>query len=593
MRRQRNTETDIHSAAEDGLRGSRGSLPFASQIQQSFGRHDVSSVAAHVDGAAKKANSSMGSLAYATGNSIAFGQSPDLHTAAHEAAHIVQQRAGVHLSGGVGQSGDRYERHADAVAARVVQGRSAEDLLDEYAPTSSGSSGVQHRVVQMWSEQEHRAVGNDAASQVAPNGGADVGVQGGRISYGGAAQHGGDYAANPEELNSRGAGLEARARQANYVPTNTVGGAAMPRTTDCGTLSTTDAVIGLLTSGASVAGTCAQGHGARTEDFVRMVSIATTNVNHFYPLMQAEYRNHHARACELAREARTNPARFDEAIREEGFAAHFLMDSFAAGHQTPRALDRIHAQDHRQSVAAVATAAPLVAAPGVAAAATYAARNTEAGLGHLRSKPFHDALNRLPAGIPLRGVANNWHGDDTMTGTERAFMALQVARSLAEIFRLAGRATTVTGSPEIPQGPDGAAIMASSDEVAKRIWGELQSTYGGNLESAERRDSDATITSAGGTSTNVRGMARDMREAVYGGQQGPLNRGQSHIPVTDGTADPRLRSGPAAGQEATNTSQSIIEYTRQQENGSNNARSRPLPLPARPSPVHPAFEDPQ
>ncbi len=147
MRRQRTTETDIHSAAEDGLRGSGGTLPFASRIQQSFGRHDVSSVAAHVDGAAKKANTSMGSLAYATGNSIAFGQSPDLHTAAHEAAHIVQQRSGVQLKGGIGQSGDRYERHADAVAERVVQGRSAEDLLDAYAGNST-STAVQYRPLQ-------------------------------------------------------------------------------------------------------------------------------------------------------------------------------------------------------------------------------------------------------------------------------------------------------------------------------------------------------------------------------------------------------------------------------------------------------------
>ncbi|MEO1271892.1 MAG: DUF4157 domain-containing protein, partial [Myxococcota bacterium] len=44
----------------------------------------------------------MGSLAYATGHTVAFKQSPDLHTAAHEAAHVVQQRAGaVQLKGGI------------------------------------------------------------------------------------------------------------------------------------------------------------------------------------------------------------------------------------------------------------------------------------------------------------------------------------------------------------------------------------------------------------------------------------------------------------------------------------------------------------
>src|SRR6185503_888478 len=63
---------------------------------------------------------------------------PDLHTAAHEAAHVVQQRAGVQLKGGVGEAGDPYERHADAVASLVVQGASAESLLDQFAGPSAG-----------------------------------------------------------------------------------------------------------------------------------------------------------------------------------------------------------------------------------------------------------------------------------------------------------------------------------------------------------------------------------------------------------------------------------------------------------------------
>jgi hypothetical protein len=40
---------------------------------------------------------------YATGNHVAFKGAPNLHTAAHEAAHVVQQRGGVQLKGGVGQ----------------------------------------------------------------------------------------------------------------------------------------------------------------------------------------------------------------------------------------------------------------------------------------------------------------------------------------------------------------------------------------------------------------------------------------------------------------------------------------------------------
>jgi hypothetical protein len=46
---------------------------------------------------------------------------------------VIQQRHGVQLKGGVGQQGDVYEQHADAVADLVVQGKSATGLLDTMA----------------------------------------------------------------------------------------------------------------------------------------------------------------------------------------------------------------------------------------------------------------------------------------------------------------------------------------------------------------------------------------------------------------------------------------------------------------------------
>ena len=89
----------------------------------------------------------MGASAFATGDRVAFADAPDLHTAAHEAAHVVQQRAGVQLKGGVGEVGDSYERHADAVADLVVQGKSAESLLDTTAGGGAGAAGVQRKIV--------------------------------------------------------------------------------------------------------------------------------------------------------------------------------------------------------------------------------------------------------------------------------------------------------------------------------------------------------------------------------------------------------------------------------------------------------------
>lgn len=120
---------EVQAQAQAGVKGGGQALPHLDQIQGAFGRHDVSGARAHVGGEAKQASEGIGARAYATGNDVAFAETPDLHTAAHEAAHVVQQREGVQLKGGVGEVGDSYERQADAVADRVVQGKSAEDLL--------------------------------------------------------------------------------------------------------------------------------------------------------------------------------------------------------------------------------------------------------------------------------------------------------------------------------------------------------------------------------------------------------------------------------------------------------------------------------
>lgn len=137
----------IHAAAARGVAGAGSPLPHLDTIQRAFGRHDVSGVSSHVGGAAAAACQDMGAQAYASGTNVAFAQTPDLHTAAHEAAHVVQQRDGVQLKAGVGIAGDSYERHADAVADRVVAGQSAEALLDAHAGSAetAGQAAVQRQ----------------------------------------------------------------------------------------------------------------------------------------------------------------------------------------------------------------------------------------------------------------------------------------------------------------------------------------------------------------------------------------------------------------------------------------------------------------
>ncbi|HET9626571.1 MAG TPA: DUF4157 domain-containing protein [Kofleriaceae bacterium] len=139
------TAAAIHASAQRGVATSGASLPHLDTIQRAFGRYDVSGIQAHTGADAAASAREIGAQAYATGDHVVLGEGRDLHTVAHEAAHVVQQRGGVQLKGGVGEAEDAHEHHADAVADAVVQGRSAEGLLDRYADGAPATS-VQRRV---------------------------------------------------------------------------------------------------------------------------------------------------------------------------------------------------------------------------------------------------------------------------------------------------------------------------------------------------------------------------------------------------------------------------------------------------------------
>ena len=137
-------------------------MPHLERIQASFGPHDVSGVTAHEGPATNAAAHALGAQAFAFGNSVAFESPPDLHTAAHEAAHVVQQRGGVQLKGGIDQPGDTHERHADAVADAVVASRSAAPLLDQVSRTRAPGAAVQRK------PDGPSAASSDASPAVAP-----------------------------------------------------------------------------------------------------------------------------------------------------------------------------------------------------------------------------------------------------------------------------------------------------------------------------------------------------------------------------------------------------------------------------------------
>ncbi len=144
----------VAATAERGVAKAAAPLPHLEQIQASFGHHDVSGVKAAVGGDSAAACQQLGADAYATGNQVAFAESPGLHLAAHEATHVVQQRAGVSLSSDRGKAGDRYEQHADRVADLVVQGKSAEGELDALA------GGGATRAVQCHDSPGHVGIGD-------------------------------------------------------------------------------------------------------------------------------------------------------------------------------------------------------------------------------------------------------------------------------------------------------------------------------------------------------------------------------------------------------------------------------------------------
>ncbi len=152
------------AAAEQGVAGADGALPHQEAIQRSFGDFDISGVKTRQGGAAADASKQLGADAYATGNRIGFASQPDLHTAAHEAAHVVQQRGGVQAYGGLGKEDDVHERHADQVADKVVAGEPADYLLAQMA--SPAAREVAQPAVQRKATKEQLPKGDEGFQQM-------------------------------------------------------------------------------------------------------------------------------------------------------------------------------------------------------------------------------------------------------------------------------------------------------------------------------------------------------------------------------------------------------------------------------------------
>ena len=140
----------VHAAGPlTALSTATGPLPHRHLIERFFGPdHDLSSVRAWVGGPAVGWNAGLGASAFTRGEHIAFRLPPSVEEAAHEAAHVVQQRQGVRPPGMLSAAGDPWERNADAVAQRVSRREPATDLLGPPAPPlRDAHQPVQRRLV--------------------------------------------------------------------------------------------------------------------------------------------------------------------------------------------------------------------------------------------------------------------------------------------------------------------------------------------------------------------------------------------------------------------------------------------------------------
>jgi hypothetical protein len=120
----------MHAVARQGLGDPAGPYPHGDRIRAAFGAYAPSGLSAHMGPAARAASGALSAGGYVLNGRAVFGGRPSLHTAAHEAAHMVHQaHGGAALAHGIGHMSDAHERMADRVADVVAAGGSAEPLL--------------------------------------------------------------------------------------------------------------------------------------------------------------------------------------------------------------------------------------------------------------------------------------------------------------------------------------------------------------------------------------------------------------------------------------------------------------------------------
>ncbi|GAA3149332.1 eCIS core domain-containing protein [Streptomyces echinatus] len=119
-----------------------------SEMEGRFGGADFGGVRLHTDVVAQRSAAEIGASAYTSGSHVVWN-GRDKHTLAHELTHVLQQRrgpvAGTDTGGGLSVSdpGDRFERAAEANAARVMSGPAPVQRAVEAEPGAPARSGAE------------------------------------------------------------------------------------------------------------------------------------------------------------------------------------------------------------------------------------------------------------------------------------------------------------------------------------------------------------------------------------------------------------------------------------------------------------------
>ncbi len=177
------------------------------------------------------------------------------------------------------------------------------------------------------------------------------------------------------------------------------------------------------------------------------ILLASSNWSHFFPLAEKEWRAHHKKAKDKAIQAHKHLTdnELDKAkesmhlaITNEAFGLHFLQDTFASGHQYPRAFDCVFDGDKG------------------------------------RPQTYHDILCDLKDGIDMRysrAPNQKFHGDNLADAKDEEVVGQETFNSIAEIFCAAAGVTPSTVGAEAPMpnpGPNIPEIM--KDPAAGPIW---------------------------------------------------------------------------------------------------------------------------